>query len=100
MVAVVLSKIISWLPLKWRLMHTEQTLQAFPATFNSLHGQLVLQYLLDNIYCTVYEGTDPIGLANHNGQRQVVHLILEHIDRAQQPAKYAVMEAQHNGSAS
>jgi hypothetical protein len=95
----VLNAIRQWLPLKWRLLRTDHALQAYAVTFNTPHGQLVLQHLIDNIYCTVYEGTDPVGLAHHNGQRAVVHSILENIDRAKQPAKYEVMETV-NGSAS
>lgn len=96
---VMLSSIRRWLPIKWRILRTDQTLQSYALTFNTLHGQIVLQHLLDNVYCTIYEGTDPIALAHHNGQRAVIQSILENIDRASQPAKYEIME-NANGAAS
>ena len=96
----VLSAILRWLPSKWQLTRIDTTLQSYPLTFNTIHGQQVLQHLLDNVYCTVYEGTDPISLAHHNGQRSIVHMILENIDRGSQPYKYEIIEATQNGSAS
>jgi hypothetical protein len=87
----VLSSITKWLPLKWRLVREDHMLQAYPLTFNTIHGQVVLQHLIDTVYCQIYEGTDPIALAIHNGQRSVVHGILENIDRAASPAKYEVI---------
>jgi copper oxidase (laccase) domain-containing protein len=42
------------------------------------------------VYCTIYEGTDPIAAATHNGRRSLVQEILENIDLAEQPEKYQV----------
>lgn len=82
------SKVVNWLPIKWRLRIDAHTLDAYAVVFQTAQGQLVLQHLLDTIYCQIYEGNDPLVLAFHNGQRTVVHNILENIDRATQPAKY------------
>lgn len=92
---VLLHSIARWLNVKWLPRVDAHLLDAFAVTFGTAQGREVLQYLLDNVYCTVYEGTDPIALAMHNGQRQLVQVILENIDKAQQPAKYEVfVEAQ------
>lgn len=74
-------------------------LQSYQLAFNNYHAQVVLQHLLDDIYCTVYKGTDPIELAYHNGRRSVIDDILRNIDYATQPAKYEPVENM-NGSAS
>ena len=93
----VLRRIQEWLPRKWRMRNVEHLSMAYAVTFSTEQGRLVLQDLMDSVYCTIYEGTDPIGVAHHNGQRSVVQMILENIDLGQQPAKYKLMEAQ-NGS--
>jgi len=46
--------------------------------------------LLDAVYCTVYEGRDPIEAAMHTGRRSLVQEILENIDLAESPDKYRV----------
>lgn len=43
---------------------------------------------MDTVYCTVYQGNDPLILAAHNGRRSVVHEILELVDYANSPQKY------------
>lgn len=50
--------------------------QAYEDCFNTPPGQKVLEHLVNNVYATVYEGIDPIGLAYHNGRRSVVQDIL------------------------
>ena len=85
-----LRTVAAWLGMKWRPRATQSMLGAYQVTFSTPHGQLVLQDLMDTIYCTVYEGTDPYGAVAHNAQRSVVQGILENIDRAQNPAKYIV----------
>lgn len=63
-------------------------------TFSTEHGTVVLQDLLDSIYCTVCESTDPIALAEHNGRRTVVQGILRNIDLARSPSKYEPVQAE------
>jgi hypothetical protein len=61
-------------------------------TFSTAQGQLVLQHLLDEVYCQTCPVQDPIALAMHNGRRSVVQEILENIDSANDPAKYTYTE--------
>jgi hypothetical protein len=78
-----------WLTTKWRREEDRAALaQAYGATFATTEGQRVLRHLLDGVYCTVYEGRDPIEAAHHNGRRAVVQEILENVDLAEAPAKY------------
>lgn len=86
----VLASIARWLNVKWLPRVDAHTLDAYAVTFGTAQGRLVLQHLLDTMYCTIYEGVDPLALAYHNGQRSVVQAILENIDKAQNPAKYKV----------
>ena len=66
-------------------------LKAYQTTFTgSPSGQLVLQHLMDNIYCTVYEGTDVQAALVHNARRGVIHEILQNIDAAERPDKYNI----------
>ena len=90
--------IVDWLTTKWRRpaqpeLEPARLLHAYGVTFGSPQGQVVLQHLLDQIYCTVYEGRDPIEAAHHNGRRSVVHEILESVDQAEAPGKYRVTTA-------
>lgn len=85
-----LSVIRRWLAGKWRPQDRRELLKAYQAVFTSSPGQQVLQHLVDNIYCTVYIGNDPIASALHEGRRSVVHEILENIDLADYPNKYVV----------
>ena len=90
-----------WLTTKWRLINDSQdTMNAVAVTFSTPHGQAVMQYLLDNIYCTVYEGTDPYACMAHNARRAVIHELLRDIDFVANPGKYRVrelLEAQGGG---
>lgn len=80
-----------WLGGKWRLITDDATiLKAYYVTFTSPEGALILQHLMDNIYCKVYEGIDPMAALAHNAKRSVIHEILENMDRAANPGKYRV----------
>jgi len=82
-----------WLTSKWQrnvAPSHEALAQAHRATFGTLFGQLVLHHWLDSVYCTVYEGTDPLMLAYHNGRRSVLQELLETLDVAESPDKYEV----------
>jgi hypothetical protein len=50
---------------------------AYQRLFASPDGQVVMQHLLDNIFCTVYEGSEPDGAVIHNARRAVVLEILQ-----------------------
>ncbi len=80
--------LVDWLIEKWRREPDDNIKQAYLVVFSTFHGRMVLDHLLSNIYCTVYEGTDPIAGAQHHGRRSVVHEILEVIDQAERPEKY------------
>src|SRR3990170_2289347 len=85
--------IVDWLTTKWRRpaqpeLEPARLLHAYGVTFGSPQGQVVLQHLLDQVYCTVYEGTDPQAALVHNARRSVVHEILESVDQAEAPGKY------------
>ena len=80
----------NWLQQKWHPRPAETMLRAYQATFSTMEGQLVLQDLLDRVYCQTCPSLDPQALATHNGCRSVVQDILEKIDQAQQPEKYTI----------
>jgi hypothetical protein len=86
-----LSWIQKWLPYRWR-QHDPQTIKSYAVAFSGEHGERVLHHLIDNVYSTVYEGTDPVALAFHNGRRSVIHEILVNMDYARYPEKYAPPE--------
>lgn len=78
-----------WLPRKWRHDLSLHDLQrAYHVTFSTPEGQLVLQHLLDTIYCQVYEGTDAEQALAFNSRRSVIHEILQNLDLAEHPDKY------------
>jgi hypothetical protein len=87
-------RLTKWLTGKWRLQEPEALRRSYQVTFSTLHGQQVLQHLMDSVYCTVYEGTDPHAAAVLNARRSVVHEILMNIDLAENPDKYR-MEVSH-----
>jgi len=85
-----MTRFVEWMQRRW-LGYDPQIIRDYHATFvGSPFGQRVLQHLLDNVYCTVYEGTDPIACVTHNARRSVIQEILENIDLAEHPQKYAV----------
>jgi hypothetical protein len=55
----------------------QSILHAYQRLFASPDGQVVMQHLLDNIFCTVYEGPEPDGAVIHNARRTVVLEILQ-----------------------
>lgn len=85
-------RVLGWLTRKWQPVVTENVLRAYQVTFSTAEGQVVLQHLMDAVYCQVYQGKDPVELAIQNGRRSVVHEILENIDKATEPGKYQPRE--------
>jgi hypothetical protein len=81
-------RLVSWLTRKWQPVVTDDVLRAYQLAFSTPEGQVVLQHLMDAVYCQVYVGKDPTELAMQNGRRSVVHEILENIDKATNPGKY------------
>ena len=79
-----------WLARKWRATPQQELLNAYGITFSTLHGQIVLQDLLDRVYCQVYEGTDPQGAVIQNAKRAVVHDLLYNIELSSPRARDAV----------
>lgn len=82
------SRFMSWLTHRWRPVQPDPLRQSYRVTFSTLHGQQVLQHLLDSVYCQVYEGTDPQAALVQNARRSVIHEILQNIDMAESPDKY------------
>jgi hypothetical protein len=76
----------NWLQMKWR-DEPAAIAQDYQMTFGTAAGQRVMAHLMDTIYCSVYEGLDPIGLAEHNAARKVVHNMLEILDAIENPRK-------------
>lgn len=75
----------TWLLSKW---HDELPVAAdYQMTFGTASGQRVLAHLMDNVYCTIYESSDPITMAVHQGRRSVIHEILEILDSIENPRK-------------
>lgn len=87
----------TWLTRKWQHAHPDELRQAYQVTFNGVHGQLVLQHLMDTIYCQVYEGTDAQAALVFNARRSVIHEILYNIDVANRPDHYQLNEGDRNG---
>ena len=79
-----------WLIHKWVKQTDDNIAQFYQVTYSTPQGQRVLQHQLDNIYCQIYEGNDPLVLAYHNGRRSVVHETLELIDEGENPQKHTV----------
>jgi hypothetical protein len=55
----------------------QSILYAYQRLFATPDGQVVMQHLLDNIFCTVYEGSEPDGAVIQNARRAVVLEILQ-----------------------
>ena len=81
-------RLLGWLTRKWQPVVTDDVLRAYQLAFSTPEGQVVLQHLMDAVYCQVYVGKDQTELAMQNGRRSVVHEILENIDKATNPGKY------------
>lgn len=95
-----IKSIQQWFHRKWLpRQHPQSLLNSYHATFSNIYGQDVLQHLIDSIYCTVYEGSNPNEALVHNARRSVVHEILTNIDMAQNPVKYLTPANQENGNA-
>jgi hypothetical protein len=79
-----------WLQRLWRVdeIAAKELAGSYAATFSSAPGQLVLNDLLDKIYCTVYEGTDPNEALVHNARRSVVDEILHNVDLGINPIRF------------
>jgi len=76
-----------WLAAKWQ-RHDDRLAHDARATFSSEPGRRFMQYLIDRVYATVYEGTDAQQLWQHNARRALVHEMLELMDHADHPDKY------------
>jgi len=87
----------TWLSRKWQRQNPDELRQAYQITFGGLHGQVVLQHLMDTIYCQVYEGTDAQAALVFNARRSVVHEILYNVDVATRPDHYTVQEGVTHG---
>lgn len=83
-----MKRLKQWFAYRWRRQDEEALRNAYHLTFSSLHGQQVLQHLLDTVYCQVYEGTNPQECLIFNAKRALVHDILVNIDMAELPSKY------------
>lgn len=83
-------RLTEWLRYKWDHAPHPSLAQDYQVTFSTEHGRRVLQHFLDAVYCSVYEGTDPIAAALHAGRRSLVHEVLQNIDLAESPDKYRV----------
>jgi hypothetical protein len=82
-------RMLEWFHRRWQ--GVDPTLvHSYQVTFSTAEGQRVLQHLMDNIYCTIYEGTDPQAAALHNARRSVVHEILVNIDIGENPQRYQI----------
>jgi hypothetical protein len=81
---VITDVIRKWLPAKWRDHDNPETLHCYRVFLLTTDGQAVLQHLMDTVYCTVYEGTDPEGPGIANARRSVVHEILKNIQALQE----------------
>lgn len=78
-----LNSVTRWLRRKWQPID-EGTLRAY-AIFNTADGQRILQHWLDTVYCQVYEGSNQIELAHHNGRRSFVQEVLQNIQAMESP---------------
>ncbi len=85
-----------WIISKWQPRPPEELIAAHQRLFDSADGRVVLQHWLDKVYCTVYEGKDPVELGYHNGRRSVVQELLELIDQGAAPQKYALAPTQED----
>jgi len=92
----VLKSIAEWMGYKWR-RSDQAMLQHYRACFASQSGRVVLQHLMDNVYCVVDQSADPMRALVHNARRSVVHEILMNIDMAENPQKHLAPVETSNG---
>lgn len=85
-------RLTDWLTGKWSRTLEPNSLEDYRIAFNTDSGRRILRQWLDQVYCTVYHGVDPISAAHHNGRRSVIHEILEKLDMADSPEKYQVRQ--------
>lgn len=78
-----------WFSRKWQPIDP-QLAEDYRLTFSGLHGERVLQHLLDNVYCQICPSTNPNDVIAHNARRSVIQEILENIDQAERPQRYQV----------
>lgn len=83
-------RLADWLTRKWQRADVAELHQAYQVTFSTVYGQLVLQHLLNEVYCQTCPSLDPLALATHNGRRSLVQEMLENIDQAEHPDRYAL----------
>ena len=82
---------LNWIKSRYgRRAEEKELLNAFEVTFSSVHGQLVIDYLIGTYYAATCNDYDGIKLAGHNGMRFVVQDILDKIDMAKNPSRYEV----------
>ncbi len=86
---MITKRFIEWFQHRW-VTPDDTIARDYQATFGTLSGQRVLQHLLDNVYCTIYEGNDPNGPMILNARRSVIHEILQTLDAVEHPQKYVV----------
>lgn len=87
-----------WLTRKWSRTIDPSLVEDYRVVFSTASGQRILQHWLDQTYCTVYEGHDPMQAVAHNALRSFVHDILLNIDHAEQPQKYEVRQEGNSDS--
>lgn len=87
--------VLNWFYTKWT--GNPPMAQDYQATFGTVSGQRVLAHLMDNVYCTIYVGSDPVQAAHHTGRRSVVHEILENLDSIENPRKAQYIQEADDG---
>lgn len=71
-----LRSLTNWYMRRRQRIPDAELIRAYQATFGIGQGQVVLQHLMDTIYCQVYDGDNPVEAYAVNAKRQVVHEIL------------------------
>ena len=85
-----LSKVKEWFAIKPVRMDRGSLAISYYIAFSTESGRHVLDHLIDTLYCSVYEGIDPIAGIVHNSRRSVIHEILQNIDYGRNPEKHKV----------
>lgn len=81
-------RFLEWLQNKWFVHPNDGIENAYAAAFSTPEGRVVLQHLLDNVYCRVCEDGETTSIISHNARRGVIHEILENIDKGENRSKY------------